>query len=160
MQAAKAPAKSQKIKTNHPKPTTHHSPASAKSPPTESSAVISRVRPIFWRSYQALDPRVREAARRSYELFSENPAEETSLRGVAFLFRVDEVGVAPGFGVRDLRRLLFRLIKTVGQFVDEIAEVIAIKGSLEGLADDALCDGLLHEEATVRGVWPAQARER
>ena len=36
--------------------------------------MISRVRPSFWRSYEALDPRVREAARRSYKLFSENPA--------------------------------------------------------------------------------------
>jgi mRNA-degrading endonuclease RelE of RelBE toxin-antitoxin system len=36
--------------------------------------VISRVRPSFWRSYESLDPRVREAARRSYQLFSDNPA--------------------------------------------------------------------------------------
>lgn len=36
--------------------------------------MISRVRPSFWRSYEALDPRVREAARKSYQQFSENPA--------------------------------------------------------------------------------------
>ena len=35
--------------------------------------MISRVRPSFWRAYEALDPRVREAARRSYQLFEENP---------------------------------------------------------------------------------------
>jgi hypothetical protein len=35
--------------------------------------VISRVRPSFWRAYEALDPRVKEAARRSYRLFTENP---------------------------------------------------------------------------------------
>lgn len=35
--------------------------------------MISRVRPSFWRSYDALDPRVKKAARRSYQLFSENP---------------------------------------------------------------------------------------
>jgi hypothetical protein len=35
--------------------------------------VISRVRPSFWRAYDALDPRVKEAARRSYRLFAENP---------------------------------------------------------------------------------------
>lgn len=35
--------------------------------------MISRVRPSFWRAYEALDPRVKEAARRSYRLFAENP---------------------------------------------------------------------------------------
>jgi hypothetical protein len=63
-------------------------------------------------------------------------------------------------GIRDLHRLLLRFIKTVGQFVDEIAETITIKGGLEGLADGALCGGLVHEEATVREGWPAQAREK
>ena len=48
-------------------------------------------------------------------------------------------------GVRDLHRLLLRFIKTVGQFVDEIAETVAIKSGLEGFADDALCGGLVHE---------------
>jgi Txe/YoeB family toxin of Txe-Axe toxin-antitoxin module len=41
--------------------------------------VKSLVRPSFWRAYQALDPRVREAARRAYQLFSEDP-EHPSLR--------------------------------------------------------------------------------
>lgn len=36
--------------------------------------MISRVRPSFWRGYDALDPRVKEAARRSFRLFAENPA--------------------------------------------------------------------------------------
>lgn len=36
--------------------------------------MISLVRPSFWRAYRELDPRVREAARRSYHLFAENPA--------------------------------------------------------------------------------------
>jgi len=36
--------------------------------------VISRVRPSFWRAYRLLDSRVREAARRSYSLFAENPS--------------------------------------------------------------------------------------
>jgi len=36
--------------------------------------VISRVRPSFWRAYEALDPRVQEAARRSYSLFEADPA--------------------------------------------------------------------------------------
>jgi len=35
--------------------------------------VISRVRPSFWRAYTALDPRVEEAARRSYGLFVDDP---------------------------------------------------------------------------------------
>lgn len=35
--------------------------------------MISRVRPSFWRAYDALDPRVKEAARRSCRLFAENP---------------------------------------------------------------------------------------
>jgi hypothetical protein len=35
--------------------------------------VISLTGPSFWRAYDALDPRVREAARRAYALFSENP---------------------------------------------------------------------------------------
>ena len=34
----------------------------------------SRVRPSFWRAYAELDPRIRDAARRAYTLFSENPA--------------------------------------------------------------------------------------
>jgi plasmid maintenance system killer protein len=37
------------------------------------------VRPSFWRSYQALDPRLKEAARRSYQLFEANP-DHPSLR--------------------------------------------------------------------------------
>jgi hypothetical protein len=41
-----------------------------------------------------------------------------------------------------------------------VGEAIAIKGGLEGLADDAFCSGLVHEEATVREGWPIQARER
>ena len=41
--------------------------------------MISRVRPSFWRSYQALDPRLKEAARRSYQLFEANP-DHPSLR--------------------------------------------------------------------------------
>jgi hypothetical protein len=41
--------------------------------------VISLTRPSFWRAYDALDPRVREAARRAYALFSENP-DHPSLR--------------------------------------------------------------------------------
>jgi len=36
--------------------------------------VNSRVRPSFWRAYAELDPRIRDAARRAYTLFSENPA--------------------------------------------------------------------------------------
>jgi plasmid maintenance system killer protein len=36
--------------------------------------VISRLRPSFWRAYELLDPRIRDAARRSYRLFAENPA--------------------------------------------------------------------------------------
>jgi len=36
--------------------------------------VISRVRPSFWRSYADLDQRIREAAKRAYSLFEENPA--------------------------------------------------------------------------------------
>jgi Txe/YoeB family toxin of Txe-Axe toxin-antitoxin module len=35
--------------------------------------VKSRVRPSFWRAYAALDPRVREAARRAFRLFQEDP---------------------------------------------------------------------------------------
>lgn len=35
--------------------------------------MISRVRPSFWRAYEGLDSRVKEAARRSYQLFAENP---------------------------------------------------------------------------------------
>lgn len=33
----------------------------------------SRTRPSFWRAYRGLDPRVREAARRAYRLFQEDP---------------------------------------------------------------------------------------
>lgn len=39
----------------------------------------SIARPSFWRTYEALDPRVRLAARRAYQLFTENP-EHPSLR--------------------------------------------------------------------------------
>jgi hypothetical protein len=35
--------------------------------------VISRVRPSFWRAYDALDPRWKEAARKSYQLFTDDP---------------------------------------------------------------------------------------
>lgn len=35
--------------------------------------MISRTRPSFWRAYAPLDPRMREAARRAYRLFEENP---------------------------------------------------------------------------------------
>ena len=35
--------------------------------------MISRVRPSFWRAYDALDPRIKEGARRSYQLFEEDP---------------------------------------------------------------------------------------
>ena len=41
--------------------------------------VKSFARPSFWRTYEALDPRVRAAARRAYLLFAENP-EHPSLR--------------------------------------------------------------------------------
>jgi len=36
--------------------------------------VISHARPSFGRAYADLDPRVQEAARRSYGLFADNPA--------------------------------------------------------------------------------------
>ncbi len=36
--------------------------------------MISRVRPSFWRAYEALDPRVRAAARRAYVQFAQDPA--------------------------------------------------------------------------------------
>jgi hypothetical protein len=36
--------------------------------------VKSRARPSFWRAYSALDPRVRETARRAYRLFLDNPS--------------------------------------------------------------------------------------
>ena len=36
--------------------------------------MISRVRPSFWKAYANLDPRIRDAARESYSLFTENPA--------------------------------------------------------------------------------------
>lgn len=39
----------------------------------------SLTRPSFWRAYGALDPRVKEAARRAYQVFSTNP-EHPSLR--------------------------------------------------------------------------------
>jgi len=35
--------------------------------------VKSRTRPSFWRAYGALDSRVREAARRAYRLFQNDP---------------------------------------------------------------------------------------
>jgi hypothetical protein len=41
--------------------------------------VISRTRPSFWRAHAALDPRVREAARRAYRLFALD-ANHPSLR--------------------------------------------------------------------------------
>ena len=34
----------------------------------------SLVRPSFWRAYDHLGPRVRDAARRAYRLFAENPS--------------------------------------------------------------------------------------
>ncbi|CAN5564558.1 hypothetical protein BH09PLA1_BH09PLA1_28230 [soil metagenome] len=39
----------------------------------------SLTRPSFWRAYEALDPRVRLAARKAYQLFQANP-EHPSLR--------------------------------------------------------------------------------
>jgi hypothetical protein len=39
----------------------------------------SVARPSFWRAYATLDPRVKEAARRAYQLFSKNP-DHPSLR--------------------------------------------------------------------------------
>jgi Txe/YoeB family toxin of Txe-Axe toxin-antitoxin module len=41
--------------------------------------VKSRTRPGFWRAYESLDLRTREAARRTYRLFTENP-DHPSLR--------------------------------------------------------------------------------
>jgi plasmid maintenance system killer protein len=41
--------------------------------------LTSRARPSFWRAYQALDERVKQAARRAYQLFTQNP-EHPSLR--------------------------------------------------------------------------------
>ncbi|HEX8323193.1 MAG TPA: hypothetical protein VF595_04695 [Tepidisphaeraceae bacterium] len=41
--------------------------------------MISRVRPSFWRAYEALDPRAKVAARRAYQLFSHDP-DHASLR--------------------------------------------------------------------------------
>ena len=35
--------------------------------------MISRTRPSFWRAYAALDPRVKAAAHRAYQLFSKDP---------------------------------------------------------------------------------------
>jgi hypothetical protein len=35
--------------------------------------VKSRARPSFWRAYGALEPRVKEAAQRAYQVFSANP---------------------------------------------------------------------------------------
>ncbi len=34
----------------------------------------SRARPSFWRAYDGLDPRAREAARRAYRLFLAGPS--------------------------------------------------------------------------------------
>jgi len=34
----------------------------------------SRTRPSFWRTYEALDPPAREAARRAYSLFQNDPS--------------------------------------------------------------------------------------
>jgi mRNA-degrading endonuclease RelE of RelBE toxin-antitoxin system len=39
----------------------------------------SLTRPSFWRAYQSLDPRVRDAARKACHLFTENP-DHPSLR--------------------------------------------------------------------------------
>lgn len=39
----------------------------------------SLARPSFWRAYAALDPRVKLAARRAYQLFRDNP-DHPSLR--------------------------------------------------------------------------------
>lgn len=39
--------------------------------------MISRVRPSFWRVYASLESRVRESARRSYLLFSEDPGHRS-----------------------------------------------------------------------------------
>jgi hypothetical protein len=36
--------------------------------------VISRVAPKFWEGYRALSPDAQSAARKAYQLFSENPA--------------------------------------------------------------------------------------
>jgi hypothetical protein len=36
--------------------------------------VKSLTRPSFWRAYEALDPRTREAARRTYRLFQTEPS--------------------------------------------------------------------------------------
>lgn len=36
--------------------------------------MISLTRPSFWRAYQTLDPRTREAARRAYQQFAVNSA--------------------------------------------------------------------------------------
>jgi mRNA-degrading endonuclease RelE of RelBE toxin-antitoxin system len=41
--------------------------------------VKSRTRPSFWRAYESLDPRIREAARRAYRLFADKP-DHPSLR--------------------------------------------------------------------------------
>ena len=41
--------------------------------------MISRTRPSFRRAYAALDPRVKEAARRAYQLFHSDP-DHPSLR--------------------------------------------------------------------------------
>ncbi len=41
--------------------------------------MISRTRPSFWRAYEALDPRVKAAARRAYKLFAQEP-DHPSLR--------------------------------------------------------------------------------
>lgn len=35
--------------------------------------MISRTRPSFWRAYASLSPQARQAARRAYRLFAENP---------------------------------------------------------------------------------------
>ncbi len=34
----------------------------------------SRARPSFWRAYAALDPRMRDATRRAYQIFAANPS--------------------------------------------------------------------------------------
>ena len=41
--------------------------------------MISRARPSFWRAYEVLDPRVKTASRRPYQLFGVNP-DHPSLR--------------------------------------------------------------------------------
>jgi hypothetical protein len=54
--------------------------------------VKSSTRPSFWRAYEALDPRVREAARRAYRLFQDDPNHPSlrfkKLRGYEHIWSV------------------------------------------------------------------------